>query len=133
MGHLNAPSRESGDERCLLPKGAQFVVQWRYGDRERGSLCVRDEVPPGVDTEVAEVDTAERDRAKELFSEVAKYHGVEIEEMEVAAEHVHIFISFPPTYVIAKVVGILKGVSAREIRKEFPRVKKESWGRLQLF
>jgi hypothetical protein len=93
MGHLNAPSRESGDERCLLPKGAQFVVQWRYGDKERGSLCVRYEVPPGVGTEVAEVDTAGRDRTEELFSEVVEYHGFEIEEMEGAADHVHIFVS----------------------------------------
>ena len=68
-----------------------------------------------------------------MFAEIAEYHGFEIEEMEVTADHVHIFISFPPKYSIAKVVGILKGVSAREIRKEFPRVKKELWGRLQLF
>jgi hypothetical protein len=32
-------------------------------------------------TEVSEVDTAERDRAKELFSKIAEYHGFEIEEM----------------------------------------------------
>jgi len=31
-------------------------------------------------------------------------------------------------YSIAKVVGILKAVSAREIRKEFPKVKHELWG-----
>jgi hypothetical protein len=66
-----------------------------------------------VGTEVAEVDTAGRDRAKELFREVVEYHGFEIEEMEVAADHVHIFISFPPKYSISKVVGILKAVSAR--------------------
>ena len=69
-----------------------------------------------------------RDRAKELFKEIAQYHGFEIEEMEVAADHVHIFISFPPKYSISKVVGILKAVSAREIRKEFPRVKEQLWG-----
>ena len=33
-----------------------------------------------------------------------------------------------PEYSIAKVVGILKAVSAREIRKEFPIVKKQLWG-----
>ena len=69
-----------------------------------------------------------RDRAKELFKEIAQYHGFEIEEMEVAADHVHIFISYPPKYSISKVVGILKAVSAREIRKEFPRVKEQLWG-----
>ena len=49
-------------------------------------------------------------------------------ELEVAKDHVHIFISFPPKYSITKVVGILKAVSAREIRKEFPEVKDELWG-----
>jgi len=33
-----------------------------------------------------------------------------------------------PKYSITKVVGILKAVSAREIRKEFPEVKDELWG-----
>ena len=69
-----------------------------------------------------------RDRAKELFREIAEYHGFEIEEMEVAGDHVHIFISFSPKHSIAKVVGILKAVSAREIREEFPIVKKQLWG-----
>ena len=64
-----------------------------------------------------------RDRAKELFREIAEYHG-----FEIAGDHVHIFISFPPKYSISKVVGILKAVSAREIRKEFPKVKKQLWG-----
>ena len=58
--HLSAPSREGGDEKCLLLQAAQFVVQWRYGNKERQSLCVRHEVSPGMGTEVSEVDTAER-------------------------------------------------------------------------
>jgi putative transposase len=62
-----------------------------------------------VGTEVAEVDTAGRDRAKELFGEVEEYHGFEIEEMEVAADHVHVFISFPPKYSISKVVRDTEG------------------------
>jgi len=70
-----------------------------------------------MDTEVTEVDTAGRDRAKELFSKIAEYHGFEIEEMEVAADHVHVFISFPPKCSISQVVGILKAVSAREIQQ----------------
>jgi len=37
-------------------------------------------------------------------------------------------LSFPPRYSISKVVGILKAISSKEIREEFPRVKKELWG-----
>ncbi len=60
--HLSAPSREGGDEKCLLLQAAQFVVQWRYGNKERQSLCVRHEVSPGMGTEVSEVGTAGRDQ-----------------------------------------------------------------------
>src|SRR3990167_4970796 len=69
-----------------------------------------------------------REGAKELFKEIAVHHGFEIEEMEVDKDHVHIFLSFSPKYSISKVVGILKAVSAREIREEFPQVKRQLWG-----
>ena len=69
-----------------------------------------------------------RERVKGLFKEIALHHGFEIEEMEVDKDHVHIFLSFPPKYSISKVVGILKAVSAREIREEFPKVKRQLWG-----
>ena len=68
-----------------------------------------------------------RERVRELFHEIGLYHGFEIMELEIAKDHVHVFISFPPKYSITKVVGILKAVSAREIREEFPEVKDELW------
>jgi REP element-mobilizing transposase RayT len=40
-----------------------------------------------------DTNPASDNRAKELFEEIAEYHGFEIEEMEVAADHVHIFVS----------------------------------------
>ena len=69
-----------------------------------------------------------RERVRELFQEMGVHHGFEIMELEVAKDHVHVFISFPPKYSITKVVGILKAVSAKEVRKEFPEVKEELWG-----
>jgi putative transposase len=69
-----------------------------------------------------------RNRVGELFKEIAEHHGFEIEEMEIAIDHVHIFLSFPPRYSIAKIVGMLKSVSASELFEEFPKIKKELWG-----
>jgi putative transposase len=69
-----------------------------------------------------------RDKAREIFSEVAENYGFEIQEMRVAPDHVHIFLGFPPKYSIAKVVGMLKSISASEIFEKFPEVKKELWG-----
>ena len=69
-----------------------------------------------------------RQRVKELFQEIAGHHGFEIEEMEVDKDHVHLFLSFPPKYSIGQVVGLMKAVSAKEIREECPEVRKQLWG-----
>ena len=69
-----------------------------------------------------------RERVKGLFEEISINHEIEIDEMEVVNDHVHIFLSFPPRYSIAKVVGMLKSISASVIFKEYPEVKSELWG-----
>ena len=71
---------------------------------------------------------AVRERVRELFLEIAEHHGFEIEELEVDKDHVHVFLSFPPKYSIGQVVGLLKAVSAREIRAGFPEVRQQLWG-----
>jgi putative transposase len=69
-----------------------------------------------------------RQRAAELLREIADNFQFEIEEMEVAKDHVHLFLNFPPRYAIAKVVGILKSISASEPFKEFPELRRQLWG-----
>jgi putative transposase len=67
-------------------------------------------------------------RVEELFQEIASQFDFEIEEMGIAEDHVHILLSFPPSYSVSKVVGILKSISASKIFEEFPKVKKVLWG-----
>lgn len=62
------------------------------------------------------------------FREVANNHDLEIDTMEIAEDHVHIFLSFPPRYSIAKVVGMLKSISAKEVFNQHPEVEDELWG-----
>lgn len=69
-----------------------------------------------------------RQRVKELFQEIAGHHGFEIEEMAGDKDRVHLFLSFPPKYSIGQMVGLMKAVSAKEIREEFPEVRKQLWG-----
>lgn len=68
-----------------------------------------------------------RDRVKEVFEEISMNHDFEIDTLEIAKDHVHIFLSFPPRYSISKVVGILM-ISGSVIFQEHPEVKKELWG-----
>ena len=68
-----------------------------------------------------------RERAGQLIREICEEYGFEIEEMEVAEDHVHILISFPPKRSIGEVVRTIKSISARELFREFPRIKKRLW------
>ncbi len=68
-----------------------------------------------------------RRRVEELLREIAQDFGFEIDTMEVAADHVQIFWDFPPRYSIAKVVGILKSISASQVFAEFPEIKRQLW------
>lgn len=72
-------------------------------------------------------DETVRERAEQLIKEISEEYGIEIEEMEVAVDHVHMLVSFPPRLSIGEVVRIIKSISARELFRELPRIKKRLW------
>lgn len=61
---------------------------------------------------------------EELFREIAEEYEFCIEALEVSEDHIHILISFPPRYSISQVVGTMKSISALELFKEHPSLKK---------
>ena len=67
-------------------------------------------------------------RVKVVFQEIAERYEFEIDTMEVKDDHVHLFLSVPPRYSPARIVQIIKSISAKMVFKEFPEVKKELWG-----
>ena len=69
-----------------------------------------------------------REAAEELFKEILSARDCEVLEMEIAKDHVHIFTSIPPKYSVSEIVRILKSVSAKEIFRQYPEVKRELWG-----
>jgi len=69
-----------------------------------------------------------RESVKELFAEILLARDCEIIEMEIAKDHVHIFMSIPPKYSVGSIVRVLKSISAKEIFHHHPDVKRELWG-----
>jgi len=67
-------------------------------------------------------------RLKEILEGIALRYGWEIDTMEAMPDHVHLFVSFPPTVSIAQAVQVFKGVSARQLNQEFPHMEKRIWG-----
>jgi len=54
---------------------------------------------------------------------------LEIISGKVAADHVHMFISYRAHQNISQIVQWLKGTSSRVLLQEFPHLKKQYWGR----
>ena len=69
-----------------------------------------------------------RERARALIAEIADAYDLEIAELEVSEDHVHILLSFPPRLSIGSVVGMLKSLSARALFSEYPSIKQKLWG-----
>jgi len=65
---------------------------------------------------------------EEILQRVAKAYDMEIDTMEVMEDHVHVFLSVPPRYSPARVMQIMKSISARELFGRFPWVRRKLWG-----
>ena len=62
-------------------------------------------------------------RLKELIIETCERLNVEIIEMEIMPDHVHLLIEVDPQYGVHKTVKQIKGYSSRILREEFPWLK----------
>ena len=67
-------------------------------------------------------------RCKQVFQEIAERYGFQVIEQEVMPDHVHVFVSAPPRWSPAELVNVLKSVSAKQLFKEFPRLREAMWG-----
>lgn len=62
-------------------------------------------------------------RLKELLIQKSNELGVEIKNMEVMPDHVHIFVKTQPNDAPQFLIGQLKGYSSRVLREEYPELK----------
>ncbi len=67
------------------------------------------------------------DFLKQKILEISETFEVEILAIECDADHVHILFKAKPTLNIPKYINALKTITSREIRRNFPEVKKKLW------
>jgi len=66
---------------------------------------------------------------KQLINEIAEKYEFMIEAIGVDnQDHVHVFASAHPAIAPAKLIQIIKSITAREMFREFPEIKKFLWG-----
>jgi len=60
---------------------------------------------------------------------LCQWKNIEILEMNVKADHIHLIICVPPRLSVSEVMGMLKAKTAIKIFKSFPLLKKKPyWG-----
>ena len=65
---------------------------------------------------------------KEIAHEISERFELNIEEIGCDTDHIHLLCGFHPKYAGGEIVRIFKSITARELFKRFPEIKKELWG-----
>ncbi len=65
---------------------------------------------------------------KETAHEIGERYEIEFEQIGCDQNHIHILCSFHPKYSIGEVVRKFKSITARELFKRYPRLRRELWG-----
>ena len=60
--------------------------------------------------------------------EIAQRYEIVFIEIGADREHVHFLVQSVPTYSPTKIVGTIKSITAREVFRRVPTVKKQLWG-----
>ncbi len=69
-----------------------------------------------------------KDCLTKKLGDIREYHPeVEVEQVSIQSDHVHLVAVIPPKDAVSAVVGKIKANTSREIRQRFPEIKKVYW------
>lgn len=68
-------------------------------------------------------------RVRDILRQIAMEHDLVIISGKIAADHVHMFISYRTDMPVSKIVQYLKGISSRVLMQEFGHLRKMFWGK----
>jgi len=67
-------------------------------------------------------------KIKEICLEIGKRYEIHFVEIGTDCDHVHFLIQSVPIYPPTKIARVVKSLTAREILKQIPKLRKELWG-----
>ncbi len=66
---------------------------------------------------------------REIGNLLRQKEGIEIMEMNVQSDHIHLIVWIPPKYAVSAVMGYLKGKLAIRLLQRYEQLGKQFWGR----
>ena len=70
-----------------------------------------------------------RQSVDEILRQLCEWKKLELLEMNVQEDHVHMVVSIPPKFSVSEIVGFLKGKCAIKVFDKHLELKKRYWGR----
>lgn len=65
---------------------------------------------------------------KHILSEISDRYEMKFESVGTDGDHVHIFVGAAPRYAPSRIMQIIKSITAKEMFKEFPQIRRQLWG-----
>ena len=67
-------------------------------------------------------------KIKEVCAQISQRYEIEFLEIGTDKDHVHFLVQSVPMYSPKRIVQIIKSITAREVLRDCPEVKKQLWG-----
>jgi len=64
----------------------------------------------------------------QICKEIEERYSLQFEKLGIDTDHVHFLISAAPKFSPSRIIQIVKSITARELFKKHPDLKKELWG-----
>ena len=74
------------------------------------------------------LDTEILNFLKKVCFEISERYCFEVDALGSDGDHVRIFVGAEPKYSPSKVMQVTKSITARQIFKQYPEIKKQFWG-----
>ena len=65
---------------------------------------------------------------KEICLEISERYEINFIEIGSDNDHIHFLLQSVPSLAVSELVKILKSITAKELFKRYPEIKKELWG-----
>ncbi len=65
---------------------------------------------------------------KNVCFEISERYCFEFDAIGRDGDNVHLFVGAEPKYSPSKIMQIIKSITARQIFKQYPEIKKQLWG-----
>jgi putative transposase len=68
-----------------------------------------------------------REHVQNMLRRLCGWKKLDVIELNVQPEHIHIILWIPPNWAVSQTIGFLKGKTALRIMDKFPALRKRYW------